>query len=235
MTLRPDCQLLAQPRRAVGLAATVVCAGILAACGSSSHVASNATGSGHNAPPTTANPRQVVVTISAAHGCAADKVSVPAGPITFKVTNKDATAVSEVELQSGERIVGEKENLPPGFSRHLRRQRRRRPLHAVLPGGQTGKDDPDGDRHGGAAPAPRRRRAARRRAPSSTPRTSPPRSATCVQTSEALTSRAARQQPGCGPGRLHEGPPVLREDRAGGRVVHGRQRQPRRGHRRPSR
>ncbi|HWG22943.1 FTR1 family protein [Actinospica sp.] len=40
----------------------------------------------------------------------------PAGAITFKISNKDATAVSEVELQSGQRIVGEKENLPPGFS-----------------------------------------------------------------------------------------------------------------------
>ena len=38
------------------------------------------------------------------------------GALTFKITNKDATAVSEVELLSGERIVGEKENLPPGFS-----------------------------------------------------------------------------------------------------------------------
>ena len=32
-----------------------------------------------------------------------------------QVTNKDATAVSEVELLDGERIVGEKENLPPGL------------------------------------------------------------------------------------------------------------------------
>jgi iron uptake system component EfeO len=40
---------------------------------------------------------------------------LPAGAITFNVKNQDATAVSEVELQDGERIVGEKENLPPGF------------------------------------------------------------------------------------------------------------------------
>ena len=42
------------------------------------------------------------------------------GPLTFKVANKDATGVTEIELLSGERILGEKENLPPGFSGTLR-------------------------------------------------------------------------------------------------------------------
>ncbi len=42
--------------------------------------------------------------------------SYNSGPLTFSITNKDATAVSELELLSGERIVGEKENLPPGLS-----------------------------------------------------------------------------------------------------------------------
>jgi iron uptake system component EfeO len=46
---------------------------------------------------------------------AAAKLTFPAGGLTFKIQNKDATAVSEVELLSGERIVGEKENIPPGF------------------------------------------------------------------------------------------------------------------------
>ena len=35
--------------------------------------------------------------------------------MTFKVQNKDATAVSEIELLDGERIIGEKENIPPGL------------------------------------------------------------------------------------------------------------------------
>jgi iron uptake system component EfeO len=56
------------------------------------------------------------VTITAADGCQISSTTLPAGALTFKVSNRDATAVSEVELQSGERIVGEKENLPPGFS-----------------------------------------------------------------------------------------------------------------------
>jgi len=55
------------------------------------------------------------VTITSADGCKLDRSEFDAGPITFKITNKDATAVSEVELLSGQRIVGEKENLPPGI------------------------------------------------------------------------------------------------------------------------
>ncbi len=47
---------------------------------------------------------------------APDQATYTAGPLTFNVSNKDATAVNEIELLSGERIVGEKENLPPGFS-----------------------------------------------------------------------------------------------------------------------
>jgi len=56
------------------------------------------------------------VEITAANGCVPDKATFTAGGITFKIKNKDATAVSEVELLSGARIVGEKENLPPGFT-----------------------------------------------------------------------------------------------------------------------
>jgi len=56
------------------------------------------------------------VEITAAKGCVPDKATFTAGGITFKIKNKDATAVSEVELLSGARIVGEKENLPPGFT-----------------------------------------------------------------------------------------------------------------------
>jgi iron uptake system component EfeO len=63
-----------------------------------------------------ADRRVATVEVTAAHGCRPDRSSFPAGGITFRITNKDATAVTEVELLSGARIVGEKENLPPGFS-----------------------------------------------------------------------------------------------------------------------
>ena len=48
--------------------------------------------------------------------CVADRASYEAGGITFKVSNKDATGITEFELLDGERILGEKENLPPGFA-----------------------------------------------------------------------------------------------------------------------
>jgi iron uptake system component EfeO len=60
--------------------------------------------------------RSVTVTITAADGCAPDAAVLRAGAVTFLIDNVDATAVSEVELLRGQRIVGEKENVPPGFT-----------------------------------------------------------------------------------------------------------------------
>ncbi|MGA0566546.1 iron uptake system protein EfeO [Rathayibacter sp. KR2-224] len=48
--------------------------------------------------------------------CAFDHASAPAGPITFTVANESATGITEVELQSDQRIIGEKENLAPGLN-----------------------------------------------------------------------------------------------------------------------
>ena len=56
------------------------------------------------------------VTITAAKGCEVDATSFAAGGVTFKITNQDANAVSEVELLDGEQIIGEKENISPGLS-----------------------------------------------------------------------------------------------------------------------
>ncbi|GAB3919271.1 lipoprotein [Microlunatus endophyticus] len=47
--------------------------------------------------------------------CTVDHTSVPAGPITFTITNQSSTAITEVELLSQQKIVGEKENLAPGL------------------------------------------------------------------------------------------------------------------------
>ncbi len=47
--------------------------------------------------------------------CILDYDSAKAGPITFSVTNKSATSIAEIELQSNNRIIGEKENLAPGL------------------------------------------------------------------------------------------------------------------------
>jgi iron uptake system component EfeO len=57
----------------------------------------------------------ITLTDENAGTCHVDHDTVKAGPVTFFVTNKTATAISEVELQSNNRILGEKENLAPGL------------------------------------------------------------------------------------------------------------------------
>ncbi|MBV6819201.1 EfeM/EfeO family lipoprotein [Rahnella sp. PD12R] len=53
---------------------------------------------------------------SAADGtCVVDHDSAKAGPVTFNVVNKTATSITELELLSNNRILGEKENLAPGL------------------------------------------------------------------------------------------------------------------------
>jgi iron uptake system component EfeO len=43
-------------------------------------------------------------------------IKTPAGPTNFKVKNVSADSVSEFEVLSGDRVLGEKENLAPGLS-----------------------------------------------------------------------------------------------------------------------
>jgi iron uptake system component EfeO len=103
MTSRSRCRSRSLAAVALGL---VLGAGVTA-CGSAGKAASDRKSSG--------DPHTAVVTITAADGCASDRTEFAAGGITVDITNKDATAVSEVEVLSRERIIGEKENLPPGF------------------------------------------------------------------------------------------------------------------------
>lgn len=49
-------------------------------------------------------------------GCAPQPASVPAGPVTFTVTNTGTAAVTEGEIQQDNRILGEKENVTEGIS-----------------------------------------------------------------------------------------------------------------------
>ncbi|HAF1610029.1 TPA: EfeM/EfeO family lipoprotein [Salmonella enterica] len=60
---------------------------------------------------------QVSITMTGDDGgsCLVDHTSAKAGPVTFTVNNKTATAITEVELLSNNRILGEKENLAPGL------------------------------------------------------------------------------------------------------------------------
>lgn len=109
------------PKRPATSSATVAAAltvgALLAGCGSSAQPLSSARSTTTASPESAgaAQTRDVVVTLTAL-GCTAAASTYRAGPLSFKVTNQDATAVSEFELLSGARILGEKENLPPGFS-----------------------------------------------------------------------------------------------------------------------
>lgn len=88
----------------------------LSACGSNGDAAKGAPSS---EPTGAANGIHTVnVTLADDSGqdaCALDTTTVPAGPVTFKVTNSSAPGVTEMELLKDQRIVGEKENLAPGL------------------------------------------------------------------------------------------------------------------------
>ncbi|MCU1415742.1 MAG: peptidase family protein [Microbacteriaceae bacterium] len=61
---------------------------------------------------------QIAVTLNGGSQdtCELSATTAKAGPVTFTVTNKTSTAITEVELLSADRIIGEKENLAPGLS-----------------------------------------------------------------------------------------------------------------------
>ncbi|MFV0309353.1 MAG: iron uptake system protein EfeO [Desertimonas sp.] len=50
-----------------------------------------------------------------ADGCPAPEGPYDSGPFTFEVENVSAAGVTEFEVLAGDRILAEKENLPPGF------------------------------------------------------------------------------------------------------------------------
>ena len=97
---------------------------VLTACSSSTPTASS-TGSGSSTASSasgeasgsagTGEPGEITVTVTEADGCVATPDTAPAGQVTFVITNVDALSVTEVELVSDQRIVGERENLAPGF------------------------------------------------------------------------------------------------------------------------
>ncbi|WP_216363436.1 iron uptake system protein EfeO [Subtercola boreus] len=85
------------------------CAGT-ASTGTSTGSSSAADGSA----PVSNGAAQVKVTLSG-NDCAMDFASAPAGPVTFEITNSDAAGLSEVELMSDKRILGERENIVAGL------------------------------------------------------------------------------------------------------------------------
>ena len=66
-------------------------------------------------------------------GCPA-KISVAAGPTTFKVTNDGADEVSEFEVLDDGHILGEVENLAPGLDGQFSLTLKAGQLHDEVPG-----------------------------------------------------------------------------------------------------
>lgn len=119
-------------RTVVAVASSLLAVSALAACSSGS----SSDGSGGNAASNTSDTVKITLAQS---GCKAESASYDAGALTFQVENTDATGSTEIELRLGERIIGEKENLPPGFSGSFSLQ--------VAPGDYTlycpGTDNPE--------------------------------------------------------------------------------------------
>ncbi len=108
----------ARTTRRIAAAAAGLTAFALTACGSPDKGGSTRTTAASDVAPVADGAAQVKLTLaSGASGdeCQIDHAKAAAGPVTFTVTNKDATSITEVELVSDQRILGEKENLAPGL------------------------------------------------------------------------------------------------------------------------
>ncbi|HZD67458.1 MAG TPA: cupredoxin domain-containing protein [Actinomycetes bacterium] len=98
----------ARPGRTAAPAILVLAIGLAtAACGADEEGAAGGGSSGG---------RTVEVALTDA-GCEPAELELPAGAITFKVTNKGTSRVSEFEVKQGERILGEVENVTSGMER----------------------------------------------------------------------------------------------------------------------
>ncbi|MHA7652429.1 iron uptake system protein EfeO [Mycobacterium sp. ML4] len=70
---------------------------------------------GGKAPPRTSNAVKVTMTNDGgSNRCVLDTTSVPAGPVTFTVSNVGALGIAHMELLKDQRVIGEKESLDPG-------------------------------------------------------------------------------------------------------------------------
>ncbi len=98
----------------VRIAYVLPCLVVLAACGGGSKPAASSTTS-PGTKPAGSGPRTVELKLTDA-GCSPATIKLDAGRTTFKVTNGGTGRVSELEVLSGARILGEKENLVAGLS-----------------------------------------------------------------------------------------------------------------------
>jgi len=105
-------------RAAAGLAVTAVALCTAACAGpASSATSTSASAPADGTAPVSNGAAQVKLTLTNDGGdkCTVDYGSAAAGPVTFTVENISSSAITEVELQSELKILGEKENLAPGL------------------------------------------------------------------------------------------------------------------------
>ena len=105
-------------RRLAVAAGALVAVVLIAGCGSGGD------------PPAGAKRLSVALTDA---GCEPAEARVPAGPVTFEVTNEGSAAVTELEVLDGDAILGERENLTGRALGELLADPRAGRLHAVLP------------------------------------------------------------------------------------------------------
>ncbi|HEX5118313.1 MAG TPA: iron uptake system protein EfeO [Pseudonocardiaceae bacterium] len=101
-----------RPRRAVLAVPLVVAATAVLAAGCVSQSSASGT---RAAAGGGGGKGDVTITLTSA-GCEPSPETVPAGVVNFNVSNDNADSVSEAELLSGGRMLGEQENLSPGLS-----------------------------------------------------------------------------------------------------------------------
>ncbi|MFT3970126.1 MAG: EfeM/EfeO family lipoprotein [Micropruina sp.] len=105
---------------AVGLGAALALAAGLSGCAGTPAASTSAPASApaDGSAPVVNGVAQVTITLAGGDKgdtCTADYLTAPAGPVTFTVENVSSAAITEVEIQSELKILGEKENLAPGL------------------------------------------------------------------------------------------------------------------------
>jgi iron uptake system component EfeO len=124
------------PRLGLAAPAGALLALLLAACGGGGSSGSEGTQTTGAAGGSSGEPRTVHVQLTDA-GCDPSKLTLPAGPATFAVTNDGAGGVTELEILDGDRILGEVENIAPGLSGSFSLTLKPGTLTLYCPGGSS--------------------------------------------------------------------------------------------------
>ena len=101
---------------------------VAAGCGSSSKSSDSNAGSTN---------KQTIEMKITSDGCSPATVSAKPGSVEFEVSNDGASDITELEVKSGEKIVGEAENLTPGLSKDFSVNLKAGTYEIECPGGKS--------------------------------------------------------------------------------------------------